>query len=456
MDLEKFFLKKVELWVVGLLAVLVIVGMVVFGMLVRNRALGYEKFGRVGQLAYDIASIPATTKDLFSTKEKLLAWEGKTRFAGQSGWVRHDPQALAAVDGYLLISRFDNDRSRYVAELYDVRSAKLLRTWAPDAEKVFAGIPLDPSYGVSVKIRNSMFRIIHPFLFANGDLLLKDHDTPMARVNWCGERIWATSGPFHHATEPAADGTFWVPGLNRPSQVGFEVKNTEDDAMVQVSSDGRILASISVAKVLLDNGYGPLVLGTTFQKDDDPIHLNDIQPVLADGPFWKKGDLFVSIRHKSALFQYRPSTGKVIWLRTGPWLFQHDVDVLDDGRIAVFSNNMNPIALVPEPGQVNRIIAYDFATDTTSDLLPGALQREDVRTVSEGLFSELPGGNVLVEEENFGRVLIFAPDGSVAGEFINGAKNGSVYRMGWARYIDKSLGDQVLAATENVNCNQPG
>jgi Arylsulfotransferase (ASST) len=454
--LEKFFLKKVELWVVGLLAVLVLAGMVVFGMLVRNRALGFEKFGRAGQIAYDIASIPATAKDLLSTKEKLLALEGATRFAGQSGWVRHDPQALAAVDGYVLISRFDKDRMRYVAELYDVRSAKLLRTWAPDAEKVFAGIPLDPSYGVSATINNALFRIIHPFLFANGDLLLKDHDTPMARVTWCGEKVWATSATFHHATEQAADGTFWLPGINRPSQVKFEAKNTDDDALVQVSPDGQVLASISVAKALLDNGYGPLVIGTTFRTDNDPIHLNDVQPVLSDGPYWKKGDLFVSVRHKSTIFQYRPSTGKVIWLRTGPWLLQHDVDVLDDGRIAVFSNNMNPIAMAPVPGQVNRIIAYDFATDTTSDLLPGALQREDVRTVSEGLFSELPGGNVLVEDENFGRLLIFAPDGSVAAEYINGASNGSVYHMGWSRYIDKALGDQVLAATENVSCNQPG
>ena len=47
---------------------------------------------------------------------------------------------------------------------------------------------------------------------------------------------------------------------------------------------------------------------------DDGLHLNDIQPALTDSPYWKKGDLFLSLRHKSLILLYRPSTGKIIWM----------------------------------------------------------------------------------------------------------------------------------------------
>jgi hypothetical protein len=74
--------------------------------------------------------------------------------------------------------------------------------------------------------------------------------------------------------------------------------------------------------------------------NDDPTHLNDIQPVLADGPYWKKGDLFVSLRNISSIMLYRPSTDQIVWMKRGPWLSQHDVDILDDHRISVYDNNV--------------------------------------------------------------------------------------------------------------------
>jgi len=439
------------MWIVGLLAVLVVISVVIFGMLVRNRALGHDKFGLAGEFAFNIASIPATAQELLEGKDGMLAFDGDSRFAGLSGWTVHDPAKLEGDDGYILISRFDGDLRRYVAELIKLQSGERVHRWTPDAETVFAGIPLDDSYDFD-KIRNDKFRIIHPLLFANGDLLLKDHDTPMARVDWCGNKIWATTQTFHHSSEEGPDQTLWVSGLNRPSVIKFRERKTHDDALVELSPDGQILASISVAKILLDNGYEYLVAGMTFESDQDPLHLNDIEPVLEDGAYWKKGDLFVSIRHKSAVFQYRPSTGKVLWLRTGPWIFQHDVDVIGDGKIAVFSNNMNPLALEPSEGRVNRIIAYDFATDTMSDIQKDALEAADVRTVSEGLFTLLPKGHVMVEEENFGRLLVFTQNGDMAAEFVNGASDGLVYRMGWSRYISKDLGEQVLANSSGKSC----
>ena len=53
-----------------------------------------------------------------------------------------------------------------------------------------------------------------------------------------------------------------------------------------------------VSQILIDNGLEHLV----FWGDGDyydPIHLNDIEPVRKDGPYWRKGDLFLSLRSPS-------------------------------------------------------------------------------------------------------------------------------------------------------------
>ena len=79
-------------------------------------------------------------------------------------------------------------------------------------------------------------------------------------------------------------------------------------------------------------------LFTKGMYNHDPIHLNDIEPVLADGPYWKKGDLFLSLRNVSAVMLYRPSTDEIVWIKRGPWIAQHDVDILDDHRIGIYDN----------------------------------------------------------------------------------------------------------------------
>ena len=56
------------------------------------------------------------------------------------------------------------------------------------------------------------------------------------------------------------------------------------------------------------------------------------------GPDWKKGDLFLSLRNVSAVLLYRPSTDQIVWMKRGPWIGQHDVDILDDHRIGIYDN----------------------------------------------------------------------------------------------------------------------
>ena len=116
----------------------------------------------------------------------------------------------------------------------------------------------------------------------------------------------------------------------------------------------------------------------------DPIHLNDIEPVNVDGKYWKKGDVFLSLRHQSMIILYRPSNNKVIWKKAGPFFHQHDVDILDNNRISIFNNNSKDFVSGDFVDGVNEVLIYDFRYDSFESLFSKKIEKEDVRTITAG------------------------------------------------------------------------
>ena len=176
--------------------------------------------------------------------------------------------------------------------------------------------------------------------------------------------------------------------------------------------------------------------------DADPIHLNDIQPVLEDSEYWKKGDVFLSLRHQSMILLYRPLTNKIIWKDTGKYFQQHDVDILDDHRISIFNNNSRNYQARNAVEGNNEIIIYDFKKNEHSKYLSESLEKENVKTITEGLSEILPNGDLFIEESNFARTLYFNADGSLRWSHVNRAENGQTYIIGWSRilYTEEDLG----------------
>src|SRR5262249_61851525 len=117
-------------------------------------------------------------------------------------------------------------------------------------------------------------------------------------------------------------GMFWIQTEQEPVTVKGFPKPFHDASIGMVTPGGKLLMNRSVAQILLDNGLAHLLFwGEGFP---DPIHLNDIEPVRKDGPYWRKGDLFLSLRSSSTVMLYRPSTNQGIWYKTGPWWRQHE------------------------------------------------------------------------------------------------------------------------------------
>jgi len=449
--MDRLLFRKIELWVLLLLGIVGFAALIFFGSVVRNAALGNQRFGTLGASALALAEIPANARKLLQDDESMVAFRS-VAVEGKRGW-QFDP-AAQAFPGYVLLSRYDGDAGRHIIELVDIANGSVAHTWRPDADRLLAGTTHQSTVVTFERWRTRYFRFIHPLLLPDGGLVLKDHQSPLIRTDACGEMVWRREGSFfHHTTEPAADGSLWVPGRIEPSVIEGAPPSFRDETIAHVSPEGVIIDERSVAKILVDNGLA-WQLFATGRYQDDLIHLNDVQPVPGDGPYWQKGDLFLSLRHLSMIALYRPATNEIVWSKQGPWVAQHDVDVVDDHTIAVFSNNAFRFSTSGR-GKVdgtNQIVFYDFAQDRVSRPFAPLFAAQRIATVSEGLFEILPGGYLMVEEENSARFLVFAPDGTLAAEFVNRAADGKTYRLGWSRFVSRDLGESAMAALANQTC----
>lgn len=454
--MEKYLFKKVELWVTGLVVMAMLVAMFVFGVLVRDVAKGKSRLGFIGQAAYGVASLPSMAAHelsmLASGDLAGMSTDHSDRFEGQSGWTFHPARLTSGLDGYLLFSRHDGDAGHHVFELVDLTSGEIVHRIDLDSDKLFAGASRETVRADVDDWKPARFQAVHPLPLDNGDILVKGHRTPMVRMSPCGEPVWVQDEfVFHHTTEPDPDGTFWTSSWIETPRVEGLNERFLDPGIVQFSKDGEILHDQSLTETMLEQGLGYMIFGDE-RFYADPLHLNDVQPVPGDGPYWKKGDVFVSLRHISTIMQYRPSERRIVWFKQGPWSAQHDVDIIDETTIAVFNNNMLNLGSGAFVDGHSDVMFYNFETDEVTSPYGDLLAEHDFRTEAAGLFTLLPDGHLYVDEAESGRTLIFTPVGELAVEHVNRAENGLIYHLGWSRYLDREAGDRLLAQFSQATC----
>lgn len=447
--MQRLLFAKIEVWLVLILGLLGLLGLVAFGAAVLDGERNTGRFGPVGQAALAVAEIPDTVKALME-QDMLMATFFPHRFDDRApGWAF--PEGPRP-EGYVLLSRYDGDRRRHSVALVSLADGAVRHEWLPDADSLLADAPRTSRIFDLTHWNTRNYRTIHPILAEDGTLVIKDHQSYLYGLGACSEKLWSQYGVIvHHATESDGAGGWWIPGHVDPSAIERAAEDLLEDALVHVGPKGEILWQKSLTQILLDHGLEYALFPAT-DYNPDPIHLNDIQPVLKDGPYWKKGDLFLSFRRLSMIMLYRPATDEIVWKKQGPWLAQHDVDILDDTRIGVFDNNAYERGTGTRVHGTNEIMVYDFATGEVSQPWDAAMKKADVKTLFEGLFTVLPDGTAMVEEENAGRLLFLGRDGTVRAEFINKGADGVAYRMGWSRYLTQAEGDAALARLASTTC----
>lgn len=440
--MERFFFRRIEVWIVLLLAIVGLVASLCFAAYVLRTERRSDLPGPAGRAALKLAETPLALADLASGRDPRLGLK-TAKLAGLSGWRLAGSPDLLAGEGYLLLSRYDGTANSARVDLIDLRDLSLRHSWLPDADALFAAIEPDPLH--ADRWNRSYFEAVHPWLLPDGGLLIKDHYSPLFRIDRCAALVGSEASLiYHHSTEADGDGNLWIPVHMRP-QKDVYAHDFAEDGLARLTAEGELIEAHSLVDIFVRNGDRAMLFGAGAY-DADPLHLNDIQPVLADGPYWKKGDLFLSLRRQSMVLLYRPSTDRIVWRKQGPWLGQHDVDILDDHRIAIFDNRAYRQGLAPLIDEASETVIYDFATGQVTAPLREAYRREKVETYSEGLQEFTEAGNLVVEEENAGRLIVLAPDGRLAADFVNRAENGGLYTLGWSRPVSRAEGDAVLAA----------
>ena len=273
------------------------------------------------------------------------------------------------------------------------------------------------------------------------------------RLDACSNVVWRQPLRAHHSYERGVDGDFWSPWRMAPKTTFPHANpNFVEDGFITFSPAGEVLSRTALAGALMRAGHGHLLYGMGA-RTHGRFNMNDVEPVLQDGPFWRSGDLFVSLRNRSTVLLYRPATDEVLWLQAGPWLHQHDVDVVSDSEISVYSNNT--VFDERDNGQVlgaNEVYVHDFATGETRSPWREAMRRHDVRTAFRGGATVFGDGSVMLEEADSGRILMLAPDGEEVWSYVNRASDGMVYGILASRWLDAEYGAEVVRSIASLDC----
>jgi hypothetical protein len=443
--------KKVEIWVLYLSILLGLIFAICFGVLVRQELVGNTKMGSFSKSALFLAEIPVNTRKIFQSFDGLAPLEN--RFPDFDGFIGENNLK----EMYLLLSRYDGDLKTSVVDLVDLKNFKILQSWLPNSDLMNQLASEEGKFKNLKRDNNNLRTIIgHPILANDGELIYRVAGGPIRKIDQCSKLIYQnTEDRYHHSIEIDVNENIWS-----PSQLLYPRRKNKvflDDHIAKISMEGKLQYQKSVKDIFIENDMEYLLysVGDRF-FDLDPIHLNDIQPVDFDSEFWKKGDVFISLRHQSMIMLYRPSTNQVLWKDVGKYYHQHDIDILDNNRISIFNNNSKDFIDGDIVDGHNEIIIFDFKQKKYSSYLKDSLKKNDVRTITEGTHQILPNGDLFVEETNFGRTLYFNADGSLRWFHINKSSKGSIYPLGWSRilYTEKDIKKVKNFIKKKKACNE--
>lgn len=426
--------KKIPIWLLLLIVWSFSIFTLMFGWAVSYIHEGGQLFGdKSKSVILSIAKFPTLVnmsfRQLFAEMPVII----KDRYPEIDGLKLENENYRDS--SYLLISAFDKEVGHSAFKLIRLSDKEILHKWVPDVKEIMRLRDKGKSLSEQSNIGNLVFW--HPLLSPDGSLIFNTEDRSLIKIDKNSKVMWNLDGIFHHSQEFDAEGNIWASSVmetNIPIVSRF-FKEYRDDALAQISSDGKLLKKLSISQILMDNGYRGLLFGIG-PSEKDPIHLNDIQPALSSGPYWQKGDLLVSIRNKSTVFLYRPSTNKILWLQTGPWLNQHDVDFIDDHRISIFGNNIIRNQNYDFIDGHNEVYVYDFSNSELSTPYTQFLNKAKVKTMTGGRSEILKNGDVYIEETDFGRMLR-GNSQQIIWQYVERIDDSSASVLGWSRILNE-------------------
>lgn len=334
-----------------------------------------------------------------------------------------------AYDGLTLYTSGDGPKAYLIS-----MDGRIVQKW----ERKFSSL-WDRSAAVRdpVPDRQTYFR--KAYVYPNGDLLaiyIGVGDTPwgygMVKLDRDSNVLWKNLDHFHHDFAVAADGRIYALShafRTRPLQGVEDLKPPFlEDSLVILSPDGRTQRKISLLEAFNKSGYRRLLWRIPYYSLEDPLHTNAVKVLdhsaasaLAHKiPVAAQGQVLLSFRELAGgtIALLDVAKGTIVWATRGPWLSQHDADILPNGNFLLFDNRGHFGA-----GGKSRVIEIDPGTGALVWSYAGG-QRDVFESLIRGAQERLPNDNTLITESDGGRLLEVTPDGKIVWEFINPIRGG--------------------------------
>jgi hypothetical protein len=318
----------------------------------------------------------------------------------------HAP-ALRAGGHYAFLG-WDESRGSYAAWLYDA-DGSLVHTWVVDYDALD---PDGPSNGSDAP---------HAFhVLADGSIIVGfDRGDVMARLDRCSVPVWIRPGIFHHAMEPAEDGSIWTWHASGTAYghyhylENFDPETGEHIKGLALVEDIIAKSDLAATIMAVPSDYQFREFVRDPEDELDIFHPNDIEEVSAGfaehHSMFEAGDLMLGFKNINLVLIVDHESYDIKWWSHGPWRFQHDPDLRSDGKISVYDNN-------PDRGS-SQILTIDPSTREVSN---------DLSDMTFSFYSEfrgkhqyLPNGNLIIVVPEEGRVIEVTRNGRKVLEFNN-------------------------------------
>ncbi len=345
--------------------------------------------------------------------------------------------------GFILFSGYDDKKGFPSTKLFSLSKREIIYEWSPPIDEINKKTP---TYTSEYNLKKN-YRMQHPLLTDKGELIFGSGEGPIAKIDHCNKLVWAIDRHFHHSIEYYKNNQIVVPIVI--NEKNYEIPILDHGYAIVDISNGKILSETSVTEILNENKYIGLLYGVG-EFEYDRIHLNDAEIIKFTDKYFSEGDVMLSSKHLSTVFVYRPSNRKIIWLKTGPWLNQHDIDYIGNGKFSIYGNDTfryNMVDTYDVFYSSNNIYIYDFPNDKISKLYLENMQ--NIRTPTQGLHKILSNDDVFIEEtDNF--ILHRIGKNKKRWDFVNLVDKNKVGSIHWSRYLDANID---LGWLNNLNCD---
>lgn len=301
-------------------------------------------------------------------------------------------------------------------------------------------------------------RVVNPILLSDKDLIYSamGKGKPLTRIDSLSNIIWKQDSVWvHHSIELDAKGDIWActfaPVYYSTAYYKLNGNSVffKDNFITKFDAEtGKILFHKSIAEILKENDIANYVLKPSGSITD-PLHLNDVEPALKTTPYYKKDDVFISLRQPSLVLHYRPETNELIDVIEGPFVSQHDVDFLNDTTLILFNNNYytkwaNKSAQLPKDSTrlikigdfYSNIVKYDLTDETFSSLGDSIFRENGIFTSTEGLQEFVNDSAFFVEEQAVGLLWVLTEDEVIYKNVLKSQHKGHHHLPNWTRIVD--------------------